>query len=326
MPPGRPAPRRALASAPGGAYGDGVLQGIHHVTAITGDARGSVRFHVGVLGLRLVKKTVNHDEPGVYHLYFGDEDGRPRTLLTLFEVPGAAPGQPGGGMFHSVIWRVPGTASLDFWDTRLHDHQVAVERSDERLLVHDPEGLVHVLVAGGELPDDRPAEAAGVPQEHALREIIGVDAISLAPERSRTALVEGLGMADLGGVIACGSGDHVGRVRLHPEATSPGMSGGGTIHHVAFASPDADHRTWQTRLDERRLGPTQIVDRIYFRSIYLREPGGLLVEVASMGPGMAVDEDPQALGESLALPTWLEPHRPAIEDRLTPLDNPRLAR
>ena len=303
-----------------------MLQGIHHVTAITGDAAGNVRFHAGVLGLRLVKTTVNHDEPGVYHLYYGDEGGRPRTLLTFFEVPGAAPGQPGGGMFHSISWRVPDDASLDFWERRLTEHGTTVAREDGLVRFADPEGLAHVLLARGSRDDDQPARADGVPEEHALREIIGVEATSLAPERTRTALVEGLGMADLGDALVVGSGEHVGRVLLHEAPMSRGMPGGGTIHHVAFASPDDHHKRWRERMTDAHLLPTQVVDRMYFRSIYTREPGGLLVEVATNGPGFAVDEDPEVMGQSLVLPPWLEEHRAVIEARLTPIDNPRAPR
>ena len=303
-----------------------MLQGIHHVTAITGDAAGNVRFHAGVLGLRLVKTTVNHDEPGVYHLYYGDEGGRPRTLLTFFEVPGAAPGQPGGGMFHTISWRVPDEASLDFWEQRLTKHGAPVDRADGRLRFSDPEGLAHVLVARGARDDDRPARAEGVPDEHALREIVGVEAHSMAPDRTRAALVQGLGMADLGDALVVGSGEHVARVRLGDEAMSRGMPGGGTIHHVAFASPDADHKRWRERMADAHLVPTQVVDRIYFRSIYTREPGGLLVEVATHGPGFAADEDPEVMGQGLVLPPWLEEHRAVIEARLTPIENPRAPR
>ena len=300
-----------------------MLQGIHHVTAITGDAAANVRFYAGVLGLRLVKTTVNHDEPGTYHLYYGDEGGRPRTLITFFEVPGAAPGQPGGGMFHSVAWRVADQPALDFWEQRLAAHDTVVDRGDDRLAFADPEGLSHVLIARGTRDDDSPAQGDGVPPEHALREIIGVEAMSLAPERSRAALVGGLGMADLGESLVVGSGDHVGRVGLHPEPMSRGAQGAGTIHHVAFVSPDADHKKWRERLTGGHLAPTQVVDRIYFKSVYAREPGGLLGEVATVGPGMAVDEDPEVMGIALALPPWLEPHRTSIEARLTPIHNPR---
>jgi len=303
-----------------------VLQGIHHVTAITGDAAGNVRFHAGVLGLRLVKTTVNHDEPGVYHLYYGDEGGRPRTLLTFFEVPGAAPGQPGGGMFHSISWRVPDEASIDFWERRLTEHGAPVQRGDGLLRFADPEGLSHILHARGTRDDDQPAQAEGVPEEHALREIVGVEATSLAPERSRSALVQGLGMADVGDTLVVGSGDHVARVALSGDPMSRGMPGGGTIHHVAFASPDTDHKRWRERMTKAHLLPTQVVDRIYFRSIYTREPGGLLVEVATIGPGFAVDEDPEVMGQALVLPPWLEEHRAVIETRLTPIDNPRARR
>ena len=142
-----------------------MLQGIHHVTAITGDAAANVRFYAGVLGLRLVKTTVNHDEPGTYHLYYGDEGGRPRTLITFFEVPGAAPGQPGGGMFHSVAWRVADQPALDFWEQRLAAHDTVVDRGDDRLAFADPEGLSHVLIARGTRDDDSPAQGDGVPPE-----------------------------------------------------------------------------------------------------------------------------------------------------------------
>jgi len=130
-------------------------------------------------------------------------------------------------------------------------------------------------------------------------------------------------MADLGESLVVGSGDHVGRVGLHPEPMSRGAQGAGTIHHVAFVSPDADHKKWRERLTGGHLAPTQVVDRIYFKSVYAREPGGLLVEVATVGPGMAVDEDPEVMGIALALPPWLEPHRTSIEARLTPIHNPR---
>ncbi|MCU0307413.1 MAG: VOC family protein [Thermoleophilia bacterium] len=301
------------------------LDGIHHITAITADAPRAVDFYGRLLGLRLVKTTVNYDDPGMYHLYFGDEDGRPGGILTFFEIPGAAPGRPGDGQFHTITWRVAGADALAFWADRLGGDGVRVTHHDGQVAFADPEGMALRIAAA---PGGDPAAAAraeGVPPEHALRGFLGVGAASRAPGRTRQVLIGGLGLGERDGALTVDGPSRSGRIDLGPQPMGRGVPGAGTIHHVALASRDADHEGWLRRLTEAGAHATPIVDRTYFRSIYFREPGGLLVEVATEGPGFAVDEPADRLGTTIALPAWLEPHRPAIEGHLTPLRNPRAA-
>jgi glyoxalase family protein len=296
------------------------LEGIHHITAITADAPRNVDFYSRALGLRLVKKTVNQDDPTVYHLFYADEEGSPGADLTFFEYPGARRGRPGAGMVHTVIWRVASPAALDFWADRLAAEGVAARRDRDRLRFADPEDLAHELeVSDGEDPP-LTADAPDIPAEHALQGFAGVRAYASDPASSAGLLGEALGFTPTGaGEWEIRGEERHGRYGYDAPPPELGMGGAGTIHHVAFASRPEDHEEWGARVRRAGARPTPVIDRFYFRSIYFREPSGVLFELATIGPGFAVDEDPAALGERLSLPPAFEHLRPQLEQVLTPL-------
>jgi glyoxalase family protein len=300
------------------------LNGIHHISAITGDATGNVEFYTGVLGLRMVKKTVNQDEPNVYHLFYGDEHGSPGMDLTFFEYPNAARGLAGAGMVHRIVWRVASGESLHFWHERLAANGVDAELSADSLLFADPEGLEHELTLA--TVEDEPLRAVSpeIPSEHALLGFEGVRAYSSAPVRSERLLGETLGFAR-------GAGEHWevrGEQRGSFYAYDPAppeinrSQGAGTVHHVAFAARMDDIESWRERVAGAGAAPTPVVERFYFKSVYFREPSGVLFEIATIGPGFAVDEDEKHLGERLSLPPPFEPMREQLESTLTPLPYP----
>jgi glyoxalase family protein len=298
------------------------LEGIHHITAITADARRNVEFYAGVLGLRLVKKTVNQDQPSVYHLFYADEEGDPGSDLTFFEFPGATRGRAGAGMVHRIVWRVGSPAALEFWAERLRGAGYDSQRDGDRLRFADFEGLDHELVVSS---DDEPlrAEHPEIPAELALAGFDAVRAYSADPERSRRHLAETLGFTTADGGWEARGERRGGLYAYDTPPDESGVQGAGTVHHVAWASPGEDHERWRERLAAAGLNPTPIIDRFYFRSIYFREPSGVLFEIATIGPGFAVDEPADALGEKLALPPFLEEMRDRIEPILTPIENPR---
>jgi glyoxalase family protein len=305
------------------------LEGIHHVTAITGDAQRNVDFYVETMGLRLVKKTVNFDAPDVYHLYFGDDAGAPGSVMTFFEVPGARQGRHGAGMVHTVVWRVAGDAALDFWAARLEQAGRPVERVAGGLRSADPEGMGIELLAVDVADPPLAAAAPDIPREHALLGIHGVRAYAREPQRSERLLATlGFAPADAGPAlhqVAQGEARH-GIYVFDPAPPDPGVQGAGSVHHVAWASQDDDLERWGEAV--RRAGghPTSVRDRSYFRSIYFREPSGVLFELATLSPGFAVDEPAESLGERLMLPERYEPRRSQLERALTPLRNPRAGR
>jgi glyoxalase family protein len=302
------------------------LEGIHHVTAITGDATSNVDFYTGVLGLRLVKKTVNYDAPEVYHLYFGDERGTPGSVLTFFEYPGARPGRPGAGMVHSLTWRVGSEAALGYWADRLETAGMPVELLTGSLASSDPEGLDFELVVV-EVPDEPlVARAPGIPAEHALQGFHGVRAFARRPQDSERLLSALNFEPGAGGLTHHVGGElrHATYVYDHAPA-EPGIPGAGTVHHVAWASRDEDHSAWRTVAQMAGARPTEIIDRTYFKSIYFREPSGVLFEIATLSPGFVVDEPWETLGESLVLPPQHEARREQLERTLTPVTNPRTA-
>jgi glyoxalase family protein len=294
------------------------LEGLHHVTAITADAPRNVDFYAGTLGLRFVKKTVNYDAPDVYHLYYGDERGAPGSIMTFFEFPGAARGRHGAGMIHTVAWRVAGEAALDFWAARLEHAGRPVEHAEGVLRSSDPEEL-GIELRVSDVPDT-PLVAAttDIPPEHALQGFDGVRAYTIDASRSQR-LLERLGFA--GGEVA-GEARRA-RYDYDPAPTARGLQGAGSVHHVAWASHDEDHAEWRTAVREGGAQPTPIIDRTYFRSIYFREPSGVLFEIATLSPGFAVDEPADHLGESLVLPPQHEHLREQLERTLTPVTNPR---
>ncbi|HEV7585223.1 MAG TPA: VOC family protein [Solirubrobacteraceae bacterium] len=300
------------------------FEGIHHITAITADAPGNVEFYAGVLGLRMVKRSVNQDDPTVYHLFYGDEDGSPGADLTFFEYPGAAPGKAGAGMVHRIVWRVASRDALDFWRERLSGVGVSPEPTDESLLFTDPEGLAHELVVSSSEDEPLSAESPEIPSELALQGFDGVRAYSNAPELSEALLGETLGFNRVQGELWEVRGERRGGFYAYDQAPPEinRSQGAGTVHHVAFATNLEDLEAWRLRVATAGARPTPVIDRFYFRSVYFREPSGVLFEMATIGPGFAVDEDERHLGERLSLPPDFEPLRAQLETTLTPLPYP----
>jgi glyoxalase family protein len=299
------------------------LEGIHHITAVTADAPRNVDFYAGVLGLRLVKKTVNQDDPTVYHLFYADERGSAGADLTFFEYPRIARGRAGAGMVHRIVWRVASPAALAFWEERLRREGIAVALVERSLLFEDPEGLGLEIRAGQAGDDPLIAAHPDIPAELALLGFAGVRAYSAAPERSRRFLEDTLHFAPAAGAEFEVRGDRRGSFYIYDPSATGGAGGAGTVHHVAWASSMEDHPAWRTRVLEGGGRPTPIIDRFYFRSIYFREPSGVLFEIATIGPGFATDEPLEHLGESLSLPPEFEGRRRELEKILTPLPDPR---
>ena len=302
------------------------LEGIHHVTCITGDAPGNVDFYTRVLGLRLVKKTVNQDDPTVYHLFYADEAGSPGADITFFEYPGAARGRAGAGMVHRIVSRVASEEALAFWAARLGAEGVDVAHEDGRLRFADPEGLGHELAVVE--TNDAPLVAMhpDVPAEVALQGFDGVLAYAREPDRSRPLLEEALAFRPDGRNRWEARGERRGGFYSYdPAPAERGVSGAGTVHHVAWASTMDDLEAWRERAAAFGAQPTPIIDRFWFHSIYFREPSGVLFEIATVGPGFSVDEDPEHLGEALILPPAFEHLREKVEPMLTPLPDPRAA-
>ena len=304
------------------------LDGIHHITCITADARGNVDFYARVLGLRLVKKTVNFDAPDVYHLYYGDERGAPGSILTFFEFPEAAPGRAGDGMIHRVRWRVGSEDALGFWAERLAREGAQLDPPGAELVLafRDPEGLGLELCVTDARTDDEPlrAVAEGIPEQYALLGFDGVRAYSRAWDQPEAMLTEGLGFTmSAPGRYTIEGGHRRARYDHDEPPTAVGLQGAGTVHHIAWCDRDQDHEAWREYLQQLGARPTPIIDRQYFFSIYFREPRGVLFEIATPSPGFAVDEDPDHLGEGLRLPPQYEQLRDDLERSLTPLPNPR---
>jgi glyoxalase family protein len=303
------------------------LEGVHHVTAITGDAPRNVDFYARVLGLRLVKKSVNQDDPTVYHLFYGDDEGAPGNDITFFEYPGARQGKAGAGMVHTVGWRVASPEAVDFWEGRLADEGVAGERyEDGAFAFHDPEGLRHALIPGESQDAPLIADHPEVPKEFALQGFDGVRAYTASPEQSRRFLEDTLEFEPHGEIGWEVRGEHRGGLYLYDESEERGVPGAGTVHHVAWASPMDEHEGWQRRVAESGASPTPVIDRFYFKSIYFREPSGVLFEIATIGPGFTADEPLETLGERLSLPPNYEHLRDRLEGVLTPLPDLRALR
>jgi glyoxalase family protein len=300
------------------------LDGMHHITMITGDAQKNVAFYADVLGLRMVKKTVNFDAPDAYHLYFGDEQGSPGSILTWFEFAGARPGRAGAGMIHTIQLGVGSEQALDFWAERLAAHGYASRREDHSLSFNDYDGLAFELVARD---DGNPPLRAQHPEVPAERAILGVEGArayaARPPEADRGLLTATLGFSDAGGGEYRLDGDRRHFHWAYDPAADAGIPGAGTVHHIAWHSADEDHVEWQQRVAEAGMQVTPVIDRDYFKSIYFRQPQGILFEIATTSPGFAVDEDPAHLGEQLRLPKQHEHLRPQLERTLTPLTNPR---
>ncbi len=303
------------------------LDGMHHITMITGDAPRNVEFYADVLGLRLVKKTVNFDAPEAYHLYFGDERGSPGSILTWFEFAGARPGRAGAGMIHTIELGVAGEQSLGFWEQRLGQKGYSSERTQHGLRFADYDGLGFELVIAN--PENPPLRAVHpeIPSEHALTGVEGARAYSGRPfDADAQLLTDTLGFES---IAADGSYRLNGPTRAfnwaYDPTDQPGIQGAGTVHHIAWHSTDADHVPWQQRVAAAGMQVTPVIDRDYFNAIYFRQPQGILFEIATTSPGFAIDEDPDHLGEQLRLPSQHEHLRAQLERTLKPLANPRAA-
>lgn len=310
------------------------LRGLHHVTAICGDPQANIDFWVGLLGLRLVKRTVNFDDPGTWHLYFGDRIGTPGTLMTFFPWASLPPlvrarGRPGVGQIATTLFTIP-ASSWDFWTDRVAasdaSFDVAPERFGERRLVlRDPDGIVAELVAA-----DAPAGAqwwpdSPIPAEHAIAGIRGVEIVVRDAHATRELL-------DVLGFEAHATEDDRQRFRLGPSVLDvlersdapESRMGVGAVHHVAWRTADVtEQERWQQIISRAGIGVTEIRDRQYFQSIYFQEPGGVIFEIATDGPGFTRDEPVDTLGRELKLPPWLEPRRAAINAKLPEIHPPR---
>ncbi|MFL5911177.1 MAG: VOC family protein [Gaiellaceae bacterium] len=299
------------------------LEGIHHITAITGDAPRNVDFYARVLGLRLVKKSVNQDDPTIYHLFYGDEEGAPGNDITFFEYPGAAPGRAGAGMIHRILWRVGSDDTLAFWEERLGAEGTKTRREDGTLVFKDPEGLEHELGVR-DVPDEPLiAHAVDIPDEHALQGFDAVRAYSADPGASAPLLEEGLSFGQRGtNEWEARGGDRGGRI-LYDVTGQRGVPGAGTVHHVAWAIELGKEDEWRERVIGTGAHPTPVIDRYYFHSVYFREPSGVLFELATRGPGFTADEPLETLGEDLSLPPDYQQLRDRLEGVLTPLPDTR---
>src|SRR3954452_17928359 len=296
------------------------LEGIHHITAITENAQRNVDFYAGVLGLRLVKKTVNQDAPTVYHLFFADEGGDPGSNLTFFEYPGAALGRPGAGMVHRIVWRVGSAGGVECWEGRLGERGIESRREGEGLVFSDPEGLEHELLVV-DVPDaPLIADHPEIPSELALQGFHAVRAYAASPQAS-SGLLEALEFEQVDGAWEA-RGERRGGLYVYDEPPAErGLQGAGSVHHVAWASTPEQLLDWRDKAVAGGAQPTPEIDRFYFRSIYFREPSGVLFEIATLGPGFTVDEPVEHLGEKLSLPPAFEHLRDEVEPKLRPVEN-----
>ena len=298
--------------------------GIHHVTAIAGRASRNLEFYTRVLGLRLVKKTVNFDDPGTYHFYFGDETGRPGTIITFFPWEHAAPGQLGVGQTFETAFRIPSN-SVGFWTHRLVERGVPHDAPEKRfgqtvIAFRDPDGMRLSLVGVPEAGNEPGWDGGGAPAEHAIRGFEGVTLLLESAERTGAILTDVLGFTELareGSTIRYrADGPIGGTVDIRAaQGFLSGRLGGGSVHHVAFrAEDDASQAEMVRKLaDNHGIRATEQRDRNYFRSVYFREPGGVLFEIATDAPGFAADEPVEDLGAALKLPPFLEGRRKEIE-------------
>jgi len=304
------------------------IEGLHHVTAIAGEPQANIDFYAGVLGLRLVKLTVNFDDPTTYHLYYGDGQGHPGTIMTFFPWPGASRGRIGTGQLTVTSFAVP-DKSLPYWRERLRKRGVDFDETtsdldEEMLFLTDPDGLQLELVSTPNAKQDRVWGKGSVPTEHAIRGFHHVTLSENGYERTALLLTETLGFKQIAKqgnrfryAVADGTPSVMVDLVCAPEGR-PGRVAVGTVHHVAWrTATNAEQVQWWDTLAKLEYNVTPIIDRQYFHSIYFREPGGVLFEIATDPPGFATDETVERLGKSLKLPPWLEKDRPELE-RLLP--------
>lgn len=306
------------------------VHGLHHITAIAGPAQENLDFYAGVLGMRLVKKSVNQDDPGTYHLFYADAEGHPGTDLTFFPWPQLAPPRLGHGLAVEVSLEVP-AGSLGFWGSRLEKYGARLSASETRfgdkvLPLVDPHGLRLALVesAAGRQRAFTPWDGSPVPAEHQIRGLYGAQIWERSAVVTDDFLTTVLGFKRLGsenGWTRYGFADAAGIVDLRETpSTQRGAWGVGCVHHLAWRVDDEEHQlAVRAQVEEGGSQPTPVIDRFWFKSVYFREPGGVLFELATDGPGFGIDEDPAHLGETLILPPWLEPSRREIESVLPTL-------
>jgi glyoxalase family protein len=306
-----------------------LITGIHHITALAGDAQQNIDFYAGILGLRLVKKTVNFDAPEVYHFYYGDEAGTPGSILTFFPYQGIARGRHGKGMLNTSTFSLP-SSSLNYWLDRLKkfniNYKQPVERFNNEVAVYfeDKDGLGLELVFNDN--DKRQGFSYGhIPTEHSIKGFFSAEIWLEGYERTVGLLTEQMDhvlIAEKGNRFRFAANDAPGNyidLICAPDSLR-GLGGGGTVHHLAFATPDAKtQEEVRKKISQRMLNPTPVLDRSYFTSIYFREPGGVLFEVATSGPGFSIDEDKNKLGEALKLPAQYEQYRNDIEKVIVPI-------
>jgi glyoxalase family protein len=304
------------------------ITGLHHVTAIASDPQRNLEFYVGVLGLRLVKRTVNFDDPGSYHFYFGDGVGTPGTILTFFPWPDARPGVRGVGEIEATAFAIP-AASVGYWLERLKEHRVVARRAPERfgdeiIRLADPDGMLIELIASTPGNEVQPWTEGPVPGEHSIRGLHSVSAALETREGTTTLLTESFGYrliqeAENRARFAAPGGGGTGKTieLVCTPGSQPGRLGPGSVHHIAFRVPDdARQHAWREKILSLGYSVSAVMDRIYFRSIYFREPSGILFEIATDSPGFTNDETVDELGAKLRLPPWLERARPQIEEVL----------
>jgi catechol 2,3-dioxygenase-like lactoylglutathione lyase family enzyme len=316
------------------------IPGIHHVTAIAGDPQTNLDFYAGVLGLRLVKLTVNFDDPTTYHLYYGDGQGHPGTILTFFPWPDAMHGLVGTGQVTATSFAVP-EGALEFWKNHLRQHGIHCQREqsafgEELLALADPDGLPLELVSTAEAQPDRAWEQGPLPPEHAIRGFHHVTLTEEGYERTAMLLTETMGfrLTESKGnrfryAAPAAAGLKAGRIVdvVCTPAGRPGLVAVGTVHHVAWRTPtDEQQAEWRQLLSGHDYNVTPVIDRKYFHSIYFREPGGVLFEIATDPPGFAIDEPAEQLGSHLVLPDWLEPYRAKLQQVLPQLRLPQTRR
>jgi len=313
---------------------DGKIRGLHHVTAIASDPQWNLDFYVGLLGLRFVKRTVNFDDPGTYHFYFGDNRGTPGTILTFFPWPGARRGIRGTGQVQATAFAIsPG--SVGYWLERLKQQHVTAEKTSPRfgeevIRFVDPDGLLIELIASSSPARVEPWLDSPIPAEHALHGFHSVSAALEGYERTARLLTDSFGyrlIAESGNRFRFASPDDTapGRIvdLLCLPDTGTGRVAAGSVHHIAFRAKDeAEQLKWREHLVELGHNVTPVIDRVYFRSIYFREPGGILFEIATEPPGFALDEKLDELGMCLRLPPWMESARSQIERILPPIHVP----
>ncbi|UZJ79945.1 ring-cleaving dioxygenase [Fictibacillus sp. KU28468] len=301
--------------------------GIHHITAIVGNPQENVDFYAGVLGLRLVKKTVNFDDPGTYHLYFGDEEGSPGTIMTFFPWPGAYSGRTGAGQVGVTAFVVP-EGALTFWEERLTKFNVAFEKTErfgeQYLAFDDPHGLHLELVSRSEGKNST-WSFGGVSAEVAIKGFGGAVLLSGAPQKTMGLLTDVMGLEKAGeddDYIRFRAASDLGNIiDIKTSAVGRGTMGAGTVHHIAWrASDNEDHESWRSHVQQSGFEVTPVIDRQYFNAIYFRESGGILFEIATDPPGFARDEPKDIMGKNLLLPPWLEPEREKIESVLMPAE------